>query len=408
MQRSPGDVVGRLGDLARLGRVRTRVVATDDVWMRDIGPTFVLDERAGTVAIDWVFNAWGGKYPPWERDDAVARHVAALAGVPRVRSELVAEGGALEVDGRGTLIATRATLIDERRNPGAGLAEVERVLRDLLGVARFLWLDGCIEGDDTDGHVDEIVRFAAPGRVVCARESNERDPNHEPLERCRARLLAEPDLEVIDLPMPPPIEAEGERLPASYANFYVANAAVLVPAFGADSDVQGARHSRRSVPGPESSADPVEGAAARTGLRPLPDAAAARLMARGRDYADDPVRGARDLVRADPARALPGGPDSRSGVALRVGVARARPGLSDPRELVVPRSGLDSLRDPLRGVLRVRHGALASLDRIDRRRSRDPGREHAGDPGSRSSAWSRCGSAPRAPSGSPCPSPSRA
>jgi agmatine deiminase len=232
------NVAERLGDLARLGRVRTRAVATDDVWMRDIGPTFVEDDRDGTVAIDWVFNAWGGKYPPWERDDAVARHVAALAGVPCVRSEIVAEGGALEVDGRGTLIATRATLIDERRNPGAGLAEVEHVLRDLLGVTRFLWLDGCIEGDDTDGHVDEIARFAAPGRVVCARESNERDPNHEPLERCRARLLAEPDLEVIDLPMPPPIEADGERLPASYANFYVANAAVLVPAFGADSDVR--------------------------------------------------------------------------------------------------------------------------------------------------------------------------
>jgi agmatine deiminase len=230
------DLTARLGDLLPLGRVRIHEVDTDDAWMRDSGPTFVEDEDGRILAIDWVFNSWGGKYPPWDRDDAVARRVATLAGVPRVRSELVVEGGALEVDGRGGLIATQSSLVDARRNPGVGRDEIERAFSELLGVSHFVWLDGCIEGDDTDGHVDEIARFVAPGRVVCAYESDARDANHEPLERCRSQLLAAPELEVVDLPMPPPIVAGGQRLPASYANFYIANAAVLVPTFGAASD----------------------------------------------------------------------------------------------------------------------------------------------------------------------------
>jgi agmatine deiminase len=148
----------------------------------------------------------------------------------------VVEGGALEVDGRGGLIATQSSLVDARRNPGVRRDEIERAFSELLGVSRFVWLDGCIEGDDTDGHVDEIARFVAPGRVVCAYESDAGDANHEPLERCRSQLQAAPELEVVDLPMPPPIVAGGQRLPASYANFYIANAAVLVPTFGAASD----------------------------------------------------------------------------------------------------------------------------------------------------------------------------
>ncbi len=230
------DVGARLADLAGPGRVRLHEVATDDAWMRDVGPTFVEDSDGGLAAIDWKFNAWGGKYAPCDRDDAVASCVAALAGVRCIRAGLVAEGGALEVDGRGTLIATEATLLDERRNPGLERAELERALSDLLGVSRFLWLDGSIAGDDTDGHVDQLARFVAPGRVLCARASDVRDPNHEPLESCRARLLAAGDIEVIDLPMPPPIEAGGQHLPASYANFYLTNTAVLVPAFGAATD----------------------------------------------------------------------------------------------------------------------------------------------------------------------------
>ncbi len=228
------DVAARLRDIE--AGVHLHQVATDDAWMRDIGPTFVEDATHGTLAIDWQFNAWGGKYPPWDRDDAVAARVATLAGVPRVRADLVAEGGSLEVDGQGTLIATEATLVDERRNPGQKRSDIEQTLTGLLGVTRFLWLDGSIEGDDTDGHVDQIARFVAPGRIVCSHAPDPGDPNHDPLERCRARLTREPDFEVIDLPLPPPLEADGQPLPASYANFYLANGAILVPTFNVPSD----------------------------------------------------------------------------------------------------------------------------------------------------------------------------
>ena len=234
----------RLGELARSGAVRLHVIPTDDVWMRDIAPTFVRDGAGGLLALDWTFNAWGGKYAPWDRDDAVAARVASLAAVTRERIALVTEGGALEVDGQGTLLVTEPTLLDEKRNPGASREGIEKQLGELLGVRRVIWLGEGIEGDDTDGHIDDLARFTAPGRVVCAREPDPRDPNHAPLEECRARLAAARDaggrpLEVVDLPMPPAVRAEnGDRLPASYANCYVANRAVLVPTFGAPSDAR--------------------------------------------------------------------------------------------------------------------------------------------------------------------------
>jgi agmatine deiminase len=216
------------------------VVETDDSWMRDTGPTFVREDD-GIVAIDWTFNAWGGKYPPWRRDDAAASAVARLAGTPSLRTDLVLEGGAIEVDGEGTLLATRSSVLDPRRNPDLDGAEVERRLGELLGVSRVIWLEGAIEGDDTDGHVDDLARFVAPGRVVCASSEDPADPNRAPLEACAAALRAARDargrpLEVVELPMPPRIEVDGAALPASYANFYVANRVLLVPQFGVDTD----------------------------------------------------------------------------------------------------------------------------------------------------------------------------
>ncbi len=215
-------------------------VRTNDSWMRDIGPTFV-EENGRLIAIDWTFNAWGGKHPPWDLDDAVAGRVASLEGVPALRVDLVVEGGALEVDGEGTLLATESTLLDPKRNPGVERTEMERRLGELLGVTKVVWLGATIEGDDTDGHVDGVARFVAPGRVVCAYETDRSSPNYEALRDCRERLRSARDargqrLEVIDLPMPPRLEADGEPLPASYANFYVANRAVLVPSFGVDTD----------------------------------------------------------------------------------------------------------------------------------------------------------------------------
>ena len=231
----------RLGDLVRAGSVRLHVLRTDDVWMRDIGPTFVRDGESGVLALDWTFNAWGGKYAPWDRDDAVAARVATLAGVPCERPALVVEGGALEVDGEGTLLATEPTLLDPKRNPGISREDVEKRLGELLGIRHVVWLGDGIEGDDTDGHIDDLARFTSPGVVVCAREPDPSDPNHAPLEACAAALRAGRDaqgrpLRVIDLPMPPAVRAGADRLPASYANFYIANREVLVPVFGAPSD----------------------------------------------------------------------------------------------------------------------------------------------------------------------------
>ena len=221
--------------------VRLHAVPTDDSWMRDTGPTFVVDEGRRLVAVDWTFNSWGGKYAPWDRDDAVASAVGRLAGAEVVRPGLVAEGGAMEVDGEGTLVATRPTLVDDKRNPQLSPGEIEGLLSTLLGVRRVLWLGEGIAGDDTDGHVDNIARFVAPGRMVCASEPDASDPNHDRLLACRAALSGARDacgrgLEVVDLPMPPPVEADGERLPASYLNFYVLNSAVLVPVFGVAAD----------------------------------------------------------------------------------------------------------------------------------------------------------------------------
>ncbi|MEX2206159.1 MAG: agmatine deiminase family protein [Myxococcota bacterium] len=245
----------RLGALARDGAVRLHVIPTDDVWMRDIGPTFARG-ATGLVALDWIFDAWGGKYPPWERDDAVAGQVARLVGVECERPGIVLEGGAIEVDGEGTLLATEPTLLDPKRNPGIDARAIEALVLELLGVRKTIWLGDGIEGDDTDGHIDDIARFIAPGRVVCAREPDRRDPNHAPLEDCIARLRDARDaagraLEVIDLPMPPPVLAGEDRLPASYANFYIANGAVLVPVFGAPADERALAILRPLFPGRE-------------------------------------------------------------------------------------------------------------------------------------------------------------
>ncbi len=236
------EIAARLRDRVDPERVCLHVFETDDVWLRDIGPSFVWsDEPAGITAVDWVFNAWGRKYPPWDRDDSLAAYIAGICGVTQLRPELVCEGGALEVDGEGTLLATRSTLLDERRNSDLDPAELAALLEDLLGITHIVWLGEGIEGDDTDGHIDDIARFVTPGRVVCAREPDRGSANHEPLEECRATLLGARDaagrkLEVIELPMPPRLEADGEPLPASYANFYVFNGHVAVPIFGAASD----------------------------------------------------------------------------------------------------------------------------------------------------------------------------
>lgn len=244
----PDDVRALLRDGGvPLENVRVHDVPTDDAWVRDHGPIFLRAREDGAerplLAIDWGFNAWGGKYPPWALDDQVPRHVARVLDVPVVSPGMILEGGSIDGDGDGTLLTTEACLLNPNRNPELDRTAIEQRLKDFLGVERVLWLGDGIVGDDTDGHVDDITRFVAPGVVVTAIEEDPQDENHALLADNLARLRTMHDargrtLEIVTIPMPPPVVYEDTRLPASYANFYVGNAAVLVPVFGGKDDAR--------------------------------------------------------------------------------------------------------------------------------------------------------------------------
>jgi agmatine deiminase len=224
-------------------RLRFYRFPTNDAWARDHGAIFVTrpGEPEPRLAVDFDYNAWGGKYPPFDLDQKIGRLMAEALHVPRfAQPGIVLEGGSIEVNGRGALLTTEQCLLNPNRNPTLSRADIERILRNALGVTEIVWLGDGIEGDDTDGHIDDLTRFVAPQAVVTAMEPNRRDPNHEPLEANRRRLaevrVAGRSLDVVELPMPEPQYLESQRLPASYANFYVANGAVHVPVFGCEQD----------------------------------------------------------------------------------------------------------------------------------------------------------------------------
>ena len=239
---------------ADLGRVETLPIPTNRGWMRDSGPMFVKSVRPrarhATAIVHFHFNAWA-KYADWRHDRRVPEQAARRLGCRLFEAELggepfVLEGGSIDVNGRGTLLTTEECLLDQRtqvRNPGRTRAEVETALKRFLGVTNILWLGQGIAGDDTHGHVDDLCRFVGPRTVVLAREKNPADVNYRPLAENRERLegLRLEDghrLEVVALPMPAPLHFGGQRLPASYANFYITNAAVLVPTFNDPNDRQ--------------------------------------------------------------------------------------------------------------------------------------------------------------------------
>ncbi|HEX9485026.1 MAG TPA: agmatine deiminase family protein [Gemmatimonadaceae bacterium] len=228
---------------------RFHVVPTDRVWLRDSAPTFVHDEHGSIVLMNWLFNAWA-KYPNFALDAEVGRameHITGLGRLEPLRPEgggrLVLEGGGIETDGEGTLLVTEEWLLSDQqvRNPGLDRDAYERAFRDWLGSHHTIWLgEGCV-GDDTHGHVDDVARFAGPGRILLAYEEDPADDeNHRRSEDNLRRLeLAGADagaLEVVKLPYPRPVMMNGERLPASYANFYIANGAGLVPTFNDPND----------------------------------------------------------------------------------------------------------------------------------------------------------------------------
>ena len=226
----------------RRERVRLHRIPTNEPWCRDHGPIFVV--REGELAVvDWGYNAWGGKYPPYDRDDAVPRRVATLLGLRAFHPGIVMEGGSLDVNGRGTLLTTESCLLNPNRNPTLDRAALEQRLCEYLGVRHVVWLGDGIAGDDTDGHVDDITRFVAPDTIVTVIEDDPADENHRPLRDNLERLRAVRDQDgrpftVITLPMPRRVERDGQRLPASYANFYVGNAVVLVPTFADPADAR--------------------------------------------------------------------------------------------------------------------------------------------------------------------------
>lgn len=212
-------------------------IVTNDAWTRDHGPTFLLGPAdAPPALVDWEFNAWGRKYPAFDDDNRVPRQVAQFRGCRRFEPGIVLEGGSLETDGQGTILTSEQCLLNPNRNPGLSRADIERILADYVAAKKILWLGRGIVGDDTDGHVDQLARFVAPGRVVAALESNAADENYASLQDNFARLSRMTDaqgrpLEVIALPMPGPVYYKQTRLPACYANFYLANGLVLVPQF---------------------------------------------------------------------------------------------------------------------------------------------------------------------------------
>jgi len=229
----------RVGSMLSARNVSFHKIKSADVWIRDYGPIFVKKggRRAAVAATKWEFNSWGRKYDDLLTDDATGLEVARSTGLRVFETGVVLEGGSIDVNGRGTLLTTEQCLLNKNRNPQLGKAQLERLLHEYLGTVSVLWLEEGVAGDDTDGHVDDIARFVDEDTVVCMAEQDEGDVNHAALKRNRAILSRHKDdqgrrLEVIPIAMPRKVEADGLRLPASYANFYIGNSAVLVPVFG--------------------------------------------------------------------------------------------------------------------------------------------------------------------------------
>lgn len=217
-------------------------IPTNDAWARDHGPIFVkCDAEKQLQIIDWGYNSWGGKYGPWDLDDVVPQKVADYLKLPYYEPGIILEGGSIDVNGRGTLLTTEQCLLNKNRNPHLTKTQIEQYLKDYLGVTNILWLGEGIVGDDTDGHIDDITRFVNPTTIVTAVEEDPADENYKPLQENLKRLQSMKDQDgkafnILTIPMPGPVVYEEQRLPASYANFYIGNGSVLVPTYNHSND----------------------------------------------------------------------------------------------------------------------------------------------------------------------------
>ncbi|MCX6205065.1 MAG: agmatine deiminase family protein [Bacteroidetes bacterium] len=228
---------------ANLAQVEFFMHPTNDAWCRDHGPAFLINPEADIkkVIVDWNYNAWGNKYPPYDLDDVIPTLIGNHFKIPVYNPGIVMEGGSVEFNGTGTLLTSTCCLLNENRNPHLNQHEIENYLHNFYGVDQILWVADGIVGDDTDGHIDDTVRFVNADTVITVVESNKQDENYELLQTNLKqlkgmRLLNDKQLNIVELPMPDAVIYEDQRLPASYANFYISNKHVIVPTFRSDKD----------------------------------------------------------------------------------------------------------------------------------------------------------------------------
>jgi agmatine deiminase len=228
-----------------LSKVEFFLHPTNDAWCRDHGPAFLINPGTAEkkIIVDWNYNAWGGKYPPYDLDDVIPTHIAKHYNIPVYHPGIIMEGGSVEFNGKGSLITSTACLLNVNRNPHLSQSQIEEYLMNYYGVEQVLWINEGIVGDDTDGHIDDTVRFVNDDTVLVAIEENKNDENYELLQNNlqqlkQMRLLNGRQINIVELPMPDILFYQDQRLPASYANFYIANHAVIVPTFRCNKDAK--------------------------------------------------------------------------------------------------------------------------------------------------------------------------
>ncbi len=226
-----------------MNRIQFFMHPTNDAWCRDHGPAFLINRNASIpkVVVDWNYNAWGGKYPPYDLDDVIPTHIARHYGIPVYYPGIIMEGGSVEFNGKGTVMTSTPCLLNPNRNPDCTKEQIEQYLIHFYGVEQVLWVEEGIIGDDTDGHIDDTVRFVNEDTVLAVVEENKKDENYKLLQKnlkqlSKMRLADGKQLNIVELLMPQEVIYEDQRLPASYANFYITNTSVIVPTFRCKND----------------------------------------------------------------------------------------------------------------------------------------------------------------------------
>ncbi|RNC29066.1 MAG: Agmatine deiminase [Candidatus Dichloromethanomonas elyunquensis] len=256
----PVTVIVNPSDLPRLSAlfqnrpVEFLAAEHDDAWLRDNGPTFVVNDQGGVAGVNWRFNAWGGKYAPWDLDDLVAPKILKHLGLKQLDASLVMEGGSIHVDGEGTMITTEECLLNPNRNPKLTREQIEKELEKFLHIQKIIWLKNGLYGDETDGHVDNIACFAAPGKILLQVCDDPDDENYHVTQKnieilhCHRDALGR-KFEIIPIKQPPRSYYRGRRLTLSYLNFYFVNGGIILPVFCAETDDSALQVLQKTFPG---------------------------------------------------------------------------------------------------------------------------------------------------------------